>query len=530
VNDVRQKWFSVNIFIFIVMVVLLGGWFQVDVFAGSDSGETAEQDTGSLKFIIRDKMSAELLGCRVYLRNDKNESQRCEPLPFWIDHFTCEGIAELKLVTGKYSYEIASGKEYSIVAGTVIVEKQIAQTISVDLERIADLASNGWYAGDLHNHRTIQEMPLLMRAENIHIGYVPYYWGYHTLERKEPQPARKELLVEFDDGRFLFQNTYEDERRDGTAMIFNMFETLKLPKPDNEMPPVITLIEKAMTIDGAWIHADRPFWWEYPTWLACGRIDSIEVINNNFWRHAFIDNEAWGRKRNQEKYPPPFGNALYSQDLYFHTLSSGFRIPPAAGSASGVPHTPFGYNRVYVQVDGAMSWKKWWAGLQAGRCFVTNGPLLQVKANDNWPGHVLTAPAGKTVAVNLKMDITSRDGISSIDVISNGRVVRTLSPAELENNEGQLQLEFPESGWFLVRVLTDVKHTYRFAMTAPFYVEIGEQKNRISKTSAKLFLDWVSSAKENAKQSPPEKQAAIAHYHRRAIRFWQKRLAEANAK
>jgi len=527
-NRVNVKCQIVNIFIAAFILFMAGFW--TDVFGASDSGETTEQDTGSLRFIVKDRMSGALLPCRVYLRNDKNEYQRCEPLPFWIDHFTCEGIAELKPVTGKYAYEIESGKEYSIATGTVTVEKQIAQTVSVGLERVADLASSGWYAGDLHNHRTIQEMPLLMRAENIHIGYVPFYWGYDPLKRKEPQPVRKELLVELDGGRFLFQNAYEDERFDGTAMIFNLFETLDIPKPDYEMPPVIALIEKAMSIPGAWVHADRPYWWEYPTWLACGRIDSIEVINNNFWRHAFIDNEAWGRQRDMEKYPPPFGNALYTQDLYFHTLNSGFRIPPAAGSASGVPHTPFGYNRVYVQVDGEMSWDKWWAGLQAGRCFVTNGPLLQVKANDNWPGHVFIAPTGKTVVVDLKMDIASRDRICSIDIISNGQVVRTLSPAEWKKNDGSGQLEFRESGWFLVRTLTDVTHTYRFAMTGPFYVEIGEQKNRISETSAELFLNWLRDAKTNAKKSSPEKQTAIADYHQCAIRFWQKRLAEANTK
>ena len=32
--------------------------------------------------------------------------------------------------------------------------------------------------------------------------------------------------------------------------------------------------------------------------------------------------------------------------------------------------------------------------------------------------------------------------------------------------------------------------TYRFATTAPYYVEIGDQP-RISKTSAQFFLDWV---------------------------------------
>ncbi|HAK94366.1 MAG TPA: hypothetical protein DCM87_05035 [Planctomycetes bacterium] len=53
--------------------------------------------------------------------------------------------------------------------------------------------------------------------------------------------------------------------------------------------------------------------------------------------------------------------------------------PPSAGSASGVLPNPVGYNRVYVHVDGELTYAKWWEGLQAGRAFVTNGPLLRVR-------------------------------------------------------------------------------------------------------------------------------------------------------
>ena len=34
------------------------------------------------------------------------------------------------------------------------------------------------------------------------------------------------------------------------------------------------------------------------------------------------------------------------------------------------------------------SYDNWWAGLKAGRSFVTNGPLLVVKADGHLPGHV----------------------------------------------------------------------------------------------------------------------------------------------
>ena len=76
--------------------------------------------------------------------------------------------------------------------------------------------------------------------------------------------------------------------------------------------------------------------------------------------------------------PPPRGNGYWTQEIYYHILNCGLRIPPSAGSASGVLPNPVGYNRVYVHLDGPFAYEKWWEGLRAGRSFVTNGPLLRV--------------------------------------------------------------------------------------------------------------------------------------------------------
>ena len=56
---------------------------------------------------------------------------------------------------------------------------------------------------------------------------------------------------------------------------------------------------------------------------------------------------------------------------------------------------------------------------------------------------------------------------------------------------GQLPpVRFDESGWFLIRAVTDLPDNYRFAMTAPFYVEVGYER-RISRRAVKFFVDWV---------------------------------------
>ena len=224
-----------------------------------------------------------------------------------------------------------------------------------------------------------------------------------------------------------------------------------------------------------WIDIEKPFWWDVPVWLANGEIDSIGLANNHMCRSSMMENEAWGKPRDAARLPPPRGNGLWSQEIYYHILNCGLRVPPSAGSASGVLPNPVGYDRVYVHVDGEMSYDKWWQGLKAGHSFVTNGPLLLVRANKQLPGHVFTAPEGGKVVVHLDARLISLDRVPALEIVKNGCVEQRVSPDSLA--AGKLAtITFDRSGWFLVRAVADFPYTFRFASTAPFYVEIGDAK------------------------------------------------------
>ena len=212
-----------------------------------------------------------------------------------------------------------------------------------------------------------------------------------------------------------------------------------------------------------------------PIWLATGQVDSIGLANNHMCRAQMSETEAWGRPRDRERLPAPRGNGYWSQEIYYHILNSGLRLPPSAGSASGVLPNPVGYNRVYVHTE-KFTYEKWWEGLRAGRCFVTNGPLLRVEADGKRPGHVFTAAKGCDVSIEIKARLTSRDPIGFIEVVKDGKVERKVPFAEWSKAGSLGELRFDRSGWFLVRAVTDNPRTFRFASTAPFYVEIAKRK------------------------------------------------------
>jgi hypothetical protein len=288
-------------------------------------------------------------------------------------------------------------------------------------------------------------------------------------------------------------------------------------------------VAQARRHDNVWIDIEKPFWWDVPVWLASGQVDSMGLANNHMCRSQMSESEAWGKPRDPKRLPPPRGNGFWSQEIYYHVLNSGLRIPPSAGSASGVLPNPLGYNRLYVHVDGAFDYAKWWQGLRAGQVFVTNGPLLRVRANGQLPGHVFTSPQGKALDIQVKAALTTRDPIRALEVIKNGRVERTVPYAEWLKTGTLGTIRFRESGWFLVRTIADNPKTFRFASTGPFYVEIGKVKRRISKASAHFFLGWVEERARRVKLDDPGQRKEILRYHDEAKRFWKKTLAQANA-
>src|SRR5690606_11822382 len=133
-----------------------------------------------------------------------------------------------------------------------------------------------------------------------------------------------------------------------------------------EHPTTTSLLRIAKAVPGVWADIEKPFWWDAPIWLSTGLADSVGIAHNHMHRGGVYAGEAWGRARDMGTYPEPKGNGLYTQEIYYRILNCGLRIPPSAGSASGVLPNPVGYNRLYAHIDGELTWDKWWESLRKG--------------------------------------------------------------------------------------------------------------------------------------------------------------------
>ncbi|MCA9119090.1 MAG: CehA/McbA family metallohydrolase [Planctomycetaceae bacterium] len=482
---------------------------------------------GEVTVAATDKDSGGAIAVRMHLKDARGRPVMPRGTIAWKDHFVFDGKILLSLRPGAYTFEIERGPEYRVRTGHFTIERGAEDSHVVQMERFVDMKREGWWCGDLHVHRPIRDIELLMRAEDLHIAPIITWWNQKNDWAEAELPESP--LVPFDGNRFYHLMGGEDEREGGALMYFNLDRPLPIQDANHEYPSPLKFLEMAREHASAHVDIEKPFWWDMPTWVASGKIDSIGLANNHMCRSEVLGNEAWGKPRDAKFYPGTHGNGHWTQDIYYHLLNCGLRIPPSAGSASGVLPNPVGYNRVYVYCEGELTYDKWFEGLRAGRVVVTNGPMLRPRVNGELPGHVFTAAAGETIDLQATLNLSIREKVEYLEIVKNGRVEREVRLSEYKEAGGKLpKVSFAKSGWMLIRAVTNNQDTFRFASSGPYYIDIG-QTPRISKTSAQFFFDWVYERARRIKIDDAEQREAVIKHHRNARDFWQALVERATA-
>lgn len=482
---------------------------------------------GELELNVIDADTGEPIAVRMYLKNGRGRTIKPPGVPFWKDHFCFAGQIVLKLAEGNYTFEMEHGPEYRQRTGNFQIERNATDNQTIKMQRFVDMKKEGWWSGELHIHRSPVDMETLLLAEDLHVAPVITWWNAKNYWKDKKVPENP--LVKVGEDRYYHLLAGEDEREGGALLYFNLDEPLPIGDATREYPSPVDFLKQAKTHKGVHVDVEKPFWWDMPVWVASGKVDSIGLAHNHMWRDGVLADEAWGKPRDAQRYPAPLGNGRWSTAIYYHLLNCGLRIPPSAGSASGVLNNPVGYNRVYVHCGEDFSYEKWWAGLRAGRVVVTNGPMLRPLVNGELPGHVFVSQDGSPVELEISLKLSLREKAEYLEIVKNGLVVENVHLDEWAKQNGRLpKITFDKSGWLLVRVMADNQQTYRFASTGPYYVEIGGQP-RISKTSAQFFLDWVYERARGVKIDDADQREDVMQYHRAARDFWQRLVNQANA-
>jgi hypothetical protein len=514
-----MKYCILQLLILPTLLVIQPGW----------STPSRGNPPSELQIAVSDVRGAHL-PCRVHLADQQGEAQKVEGQPFWHDHFVISGAATASLAPGKYDFAIERGPEYQRQTGQIEIAPGTPQKLQVKLARIADLRAAGWYCGDLHVHRPISEIELLMQAEELDFAPVITWWNNSNLWKEKAAPD--EVVHQFDGHRLYSVMAGEDEREGGALLYFGLKSPLDITTSDREFPSPMEFVERARKLEQAvWVDIEKPFWWDVPVWLASGEANSIGVANNHLCRSQMYPNEAWGKPRDTKRLPDPLGNGYWTKEIYYHVLNSGLRLPPSAGSASGVLPNPVGYNRVYVHLEGSFTYDAWFESLSRGRCFVTNGPLLIVTADGEKPGAIINLQPGESRKLRIEIELTSQDPIRQLALIQNGKVVQTVDCSDELMQRHAFDFSVDRPGWFLLRAIADVNHTFRFATTAPWFVEVRGAEHHISRASAQFFLDWVNERINRVRANVQDESQLeqVLRWHESARQFWTERLTMANS-
>jgi hypothetical protein len=508
---------------------------------------------GRLEIKVVDHDTGEPLACRIHLTNQSGKVQKPPKVPFWHDHFVIDGSLMLRLPSGNFNFVVERGPEYLVVTGHFEIHDFAQDTKTVSLRRFVDMSKEGWWSGDLEVHRPKKEIELLMQADDLHVAEL-VTWGNpkdplkpaatpaasdaKTSPFKEPPAKAPDAAAAIDsrspagDPLVLFadQRCYQSlagvvRRPGGSLLVVGL---------DSAPPPTVIADDSASeVVDWArehgkpWIDVRRAASWDLPIWIALGMVDSIELADSQLARGSVKPDEVGTRPRATSKFPGPAGVGRWSETVYYNLLNCGLRIPPSAGSGSGVGPNPVGYNRIYVHVNEPFSYERWLENLRAGRVVVTNGPLIRPDVVGELPGFVFRADGGQEVELDAGLTLSTRDPISYLEIVQNGRTVHEVRLDQWAKEGGKLPpIKFRESGWFVIRAVCDLGTTHRFASTGPYYVEISNKK-RISRAAVQFFLDWLDAREKR----PPDAGAhpSADRHVEQARAFWQDLLAKANA-
>ena len=136
---------------------------------------------GVIDFQIVDSESKEQIPARIHLWNSKGVAVRAVGMPFFHDHFVCAGKVRLRLNADRYQFEIERGPEYRIHRGFFTMLPGAREQKIIPLKRFVDMKKEGWWSGDLHIHRKLEDIELLMQAEDLHIAPVITWWNKNIL-------------------------------------------------------------------------------------------------------------------------------------------------------------------------------------------------------------------------------------------------------------------------------------------------------------------------------------------------------------
>ncbi len=442
---------------------------------------------------------------------------------------------QAELPTGEYTITVERGKEYFTAFKRLSISQPNVE-VKIHLRRWIDLPKRGWFSGETHIHRTLDDLSNIVQAEDLNVAMPLTYWV--TKSGTPPTSGDKNIGGEIHDKLITIDPTHVIWPRNTEYEIFSvgkkrhtlgaLFFLNHKSVFGEGVPPWGPLARRARS-EGAILDMDKLDW---PFSMALPHSTGArlyELANNHLWRTKFAFTK-WNSPTPGFLQPPSgssHGNEEewlnYTLGQYYTLLNAGFDLVPTAGSANGVHPVPAGFSRVYVHLSDDFGYEKWLAGLKRGCSFVTTGPMLFANVNDSQPGsNIEIDPGGGEVTVTG--EVISETPVSFLEVVVNGRPVRLLRGKSNRTKAGASRKTFSATlpiktgGWLAVRCFEErPSGRLRFAHTGQWKMNIPDKPLRPSPQEKEYLIDRVQAEIDRSKSIVSEEAlveyaAALEHY------------------
>jgi hypothetical protein len=527
---------------------------------GAGAADDSKQQRGSPKLVrlrgeVVDAATGQLLPCRIYIQAGDgswffphSEATAGSAIPYRKQRADDPNCVEMhttlsahpfvvELPPGKYSVTVERGKEYLPQTYQVTMASEPVSA-NFALRRWINLAERGWYSGETHVHRSMEELPNLMLAEDLNVAFPLVYWVTEAFvsPKTSPRGPLRELdakIIPIDATHVIYPRNTEYEiftvnkarHTLGAFFVLNHQSIL-----DEGVPPVRPIGERAHR-EGGLIELDKHNWPWSMALVPILKPDLYELANNHVWRAPF-GFPAFGepaaeymRVERTDKGFTERGWIEYGFQNYYTLLNCGYRLRPTAGTASGVHPVPLGFGRVYVHCPKGFGYEAWVHGLNEGRSFVTTGPMLFVNVNGQPPGHTFQQREPDPKEYEVTGSILSEQPLERIELVVNGELIRTIKPGNRRTDREAYESHIAESvsvrssSWLALRCFEGrPDKRVRFAHSSPVHIDVSGKPLRPRREEVGYLIQRVEEQiQRSAAVLPP---AALAEY-REALRAYQ---------
>lgn len=417
------------------------------------------------------------------------------------------GSFRLRAPAGKIRISVRRGLEYLPIDEELQLEAGQTLRRTFALKRWANMEREGWHSGDTHIHMLDPPSALFeMQAENLRVGHVL------VLEHMGKIYSKEHFRGELDpisDARHLvyFNQEYRNQTLGHVSLL--SLKTLVEPISTGGLAVPETTVYRysylrpsrkgfprhgrdgwpdALVLDAMrethrqgglvnWAHL-RPAQLEFPVDMVFGEIDTADILTHT--------------------------RLPQTLKLWYSLLNCGFRLPATAGTDRIGPEEPVGHQRVYVKLDGPLTYPAWMEGLRQGRSFVTNGPMVSLSVDDRGPGDTLTLGKRKVLAIEARAH--SLRPFERLEIVVNGKVAASV-PAQGQGRRAELSLNYPadQSLWIAARCMggspeeTSIWTHPLFAHANPVYIDYAG-RDLAEPESACYLLDFLKPLEKWARE------------------------------